>query len=121
MSIDLKSYRYITKENPALDAEFSDAAVYENVKLGHTHLFWKPLFRWHVVSVSQAQRIFRRIQDVHGRLCCGGRSFRMEKLVLLLENGQELEIHIGDDVDKKAQALLEALQNNHPNILFGKP
>lgn len=121
MSIDLKPYRYITKENPALDAEFSDAVVYENVKLGHTHLFWKPMFRWHVIPIAQASRIFRRIQDVQGRLCCGGRSFRMENLVLILDDSTELEIHIGDDVGKKAQALLEALQNNHPNILYGKP
>ena len=119
--VNLKPYLYTTKADPVLDAEFASAAHYENVRLGATHLFWTPLFRWYAVPVSRAQRIYRRIEDVHGRLCCGGRSFRMEKLVLILENGQELEIHIGDDVGKKAQALLEALQNNHPNILYGKP
>jgi len=121
MAVDLKSYRYIAKEDAALDAEFATAAHYENVKLGTGHLFWKPMFRWHVIPISQSTRIFRRVQDVHGRLCCGGRSFRMEKLVLILKNGEELEIHIGDDVGKKAKALLEALQTGHPQIAYGKP
>ena len=121
MSIDLKAYRYTAKEDPALDSEFSAATYYENVKLGSTHLFWKPMFRWHVIPLSQVQRIFRRIEDVHGRLCCGGRSFRMEKLVLILMDNTELEIHIGDDVGTKAKALLEALQYSHPKILYGKP
>ena len=120
MVTDLKPYRYTAKENPALDAEFSASVRYENVRLGESHLFWKPMFRWHVVPLSSAQRIFRRIEDVYGKLCCGGRSFRMEKLVLILTDGTELEIHIGDDVEAKAKALLQALQSSHPDILYGK-
>ena len=121
MAIDLKAYRYIAKEDAALDAEFASAVRYENVKLGTSHLFWKPMFRWHVIPISQASRIFRRIQDVHGRLCCGGRNFRIEWLVMVLDNGKELEIHIGDDVESKAKALLEALQADHPTIAYRKP
>ena len=119
--VDLKPYHYIPKVSPSLDAEFSAAARYENVKLGTTHLFWKPMFRWHAVPLSRVQRIFRRVEDVYGKLCCGGRSFRMEKLVLILTGGTELEIHIGDDAETKAKALLESLKTNHPEILYGKP
>lgn len=119
--VDLKPYHYISKADPALDGEFSAAGRYENVRLGTTHLFWKPMFRWHTVPLSRVQRIFRRVEDVYGKLCCGGRSFRMEKLVLMLADGTELEIHIGDDVEAKAKALLEALQTAHPQILYGKP
>lgn len=121
MVTDLKHYRYTPKADPKLDAEFSAAAHYENVRLGENHLFWKPMFRWHVVPLSSAQRIFRRIEDVYGKLCCGGRSFRMEKLALILNDGKELEIHIGDDVEAKAKALLQALQTSHTDILYGKP
>ena len=45
----------------------------------------------------------------------------MEKLVLILKNGTELELYIGDDIEKKAAALLEFLQTGHPEIAFGKP
>lgn len=118
---DLKPYRYVSKEDTVLDAEYSQAVRYENVKLGSHHLFWQPMFRWHRIPLSQVQRVFRRIEDVYGRLCCGGRSFRMEKLVLILKGGEELEIHIGDNVEAKAKALMDALQANHPELQYGKP
>jgi len=118
---DLKRYRYSPGENPVLDNEFEKAVRYEKIKLGTTHLFWKPLFRWHIIPITQAQRIFRRAQHVQGRLCCGGRNFRIEWLVLILADGSELEIHIGDDVERKAAALMESLQSAYPKILYGKP
>lgn len=121
MSVDLKSYRYTAGEDAALDAEFSQAVRYEKVKLGEKQLFWKPMFRWHRISLSQVQRIFRRVQDVRGRLCCGGRNFRIEWIVLLLKDGTELEIHVGDDVGTEAKALLEALKIAHPQLQYGKP
>ena len=121
MAIDLKSYRYNAHEDAALDAEFAAATRYENIKLGTDHLFWKPMFRWHVISLSGIKRIFRRVQDVRGRLCCGGQNFRIERLVLILPDDTELELHIGDDVGPDAKALLEALQAQHPEILYGKP
>ena len=45
----------------------------------------------------------------------------MEKLVLILKNGTELELYIGDDIEKKAAALLAFLQTGHHEIAFGKP
>lgn len=118
---DLKQYLYTPNAEPALDAEFANAVPYCKLKLGTSALFWKPLLRWHVVPLSRAQRIFRRVQDVHGRLCCGGHSFRIEWLVLHLTDGTELELYIGDDVEPKAKALLQALQDSHPEILYGRP
>lgn len=121
MSTDLRNYRYAAGADTALDADFSAAVRYENIKLGKNHLYWKPMFRWHFIPLSQVQRIFRRVQDVQGRLCCGGRSFRIEWLVLILQDGTELQLHIGDDVEAKAKALLEKLQLNHPQLQYGKP
>ena len=121
MTKDLKQYRYSAGADAALDTEYSEASRYGDIKLGTGHLFWKPMFRWHVIALSQVQRIFRRIQDVQGRLCCGGRTFRMEKLVLILPDGSELELYVGDDAGKEAAALMEALQAAHPEILYGKP
>ena len=118
---DLKQYRYSSGADAALDEEFSNARRYGDIRLGTGHLFWKPLFFWHVIPLTQAQRIFRRVQDVRGRLCCGGRTFRMEKLVLILPDDRELELYVGDDAGKEAAGLMEALQAAHPRILSGKP
>ena len=120
-----KAYRYTKGENPALDAEFSAASPYEKILVGKTALFWKSGLRWHWVPLEKAQRIFRRVEPVHGRLCCGGQSFIIQWLVLVLSDGQELVLHIGDDVvgtgvQKQAETLLDNLKLSHPQIQFGK-
>ena len=121
MLTNLKPYVYKKGENPELDAEFRNAQACGNVKPGQTALFWKSGLRWYTVPLERAQRIFRRVVPVYGKVCCGSRSFIMEKLVLLLKDGTELELYIGDDMERQAAALLQGLQTAHPEIRFGKP
>ena len=121
MAVNLKPYVYKKGGDPALDQDFAAGKDYGWVRPGQTAVFWKNGLRWYAVPLTQVQRIFRRVEPVYGKLCCGGNSFIMEKLVLILKNGTELELYIGDDIDKKAAALLEFLQTGHPEIAFGKP
>ena len=121
MAVNLKPYVYKKKENAALDADFAAGKDYGWVRAGQDNLFWRTGLHWNVVSLTEVQRIFRRVEPVYGKLCCGGNSFIMEKLVLILKDGTELELYIGDDIEKKAIALLDFLKDTHPEILFGKP
>lgn len=121
MAVNLKPYVYKKRTNPALDGEFASGKDYGWVRPGQTAVFWRAGLHWHVVALSEVQRIFRRVEPVYGKLCCGGNSFIMEKLVLILKDGTELELYIGDDIEKKAAALLDFLKDTHPEILFGKP
>ena len=88
---------------------------------GKSTVFWRSGLRWYAIPLSRVQRIFRRVEPVYGKLCCGGHSFIMERLVLILLDGTELELYIGDDMERKAAALLESLKQGHPELLFGKP
>ena len=120
-----KAYRYVKGSDPVLDAEFASATNYEKISFGKTALFWKSGLRWYVIPLNEVRQIFRRVEPVVGRLCCGGQSFLIEWLVLILENGEELILHIGDNVvgssvQKKAEALLEHLKSAHPQIQYGK-
>lgn len=115
-----KDYLYTKGNDPALDAEFSSAAAYSKVKPGTSCIFWRSGFRWYHIQLSNVQRIFRRVEPVYGKLCCGGKSFIIEWLVLVLRDGTELVVHIGDDVKKQAEDLLEALKISHPEIQYGK-
>lgn len=116
-----KQYLYKKGVDPQLDAQFLTAPVYGKVKPGAAALFWRFGLRWYVIPLDNVQRIFRRIEPVYGKLCCGGKSFLIEWLVLILSDGSELVIHIGDDVKKEAEALLQALKEAHPQIPYGKP
>ena len=120
MANNLKEYIYSKGTDAALDADFSSATAYSRVKLGKDTIFWKAGLRWCRMPLTGVQRIFRRVEPVYGKLCCGGHSFIMERLVLVLTEGTELEIYIGDDVDPQAKALLQALQDAHPELQYGK-
>ena len=121
-----KPYRYTKGEDPALDAQFANAPAYGKIRPGETVLFWKSGLRWYVISLEGIRRIFRRIETVHGRLCCGGKTYIIEWLVLILPDSSELVLHIGDDIEcgklrKEAEALLDHLKAAHPRIPLGKP
>lgn len=120
MAIDMKQFLYTKGTDKNLDAEFSSAPAFAKVRPGNTALFWKQGLRWYGIPFADIQRIHRRINTVVGRLCCGGRQFDIEYLVLILHSGEELVLHIGDDVKKKAEALQEYLKTAHPEIPYGK-
>lgn len=115
-----KEFVYQKGIHEGLDGELAGSVAYGKVRPGTSGIFWKSGFRWHYISLDQVQRIFRRVEPVYGKLCCGGRSFLIEWLVLILLDGSELVIHIGDDVQKQAEALLQALKDAHPEIQYGK-
>jgi len=120
MAVNLKQFVYSKGTNPVLDAEFADAKAYGKVRIGETVIFWKSGFHWCIVSAANLQRIFRQREGVIRKMCCGGKSFFIERLVLILQNGEKLVLHIGDDVAKEAEALFARLQELHPQIQYGK-
>lgn len=115
-----KSYLYVKGAEEALDGDFAAATAYGKVKPGQTAIFWKSGLRWYQIPLTQIQRIYRRVEPVYGKLCCGGHSFIIEWLVLVLLDGSEVVVHIGDDVQAKAEALLQALKDTHPQLQYGK-
>lgn len=120
MASNFKKYVYTKGTDAVLDADFSGAEVYGKVRSGQTAVFWKSGLRWYGIPHGDIRRIFRRVEPVYGKLCCGRQSFIIEWLVLVLKDETEVVIHIGDDVQKKAEALLQALKDAHPEILYGK-
>lgn len=125
MVTNLKSYAYSKGKDAPLDSAFSGGTAYGKVILGTDHLFWKAGLRWFAVPLSSVQRVFRQVEVVYGKLCCGGASYDIQKLVLVLNDGTELTVHIGDNqigdaVKKAAEALYQTLQDAHPELQFGK-
>lgn len=120
MAMNVKQYLYTKDTDLVLDADFAAAKVFGKIKAGQQAIFWKSGLRWCVLPVANVQRIFRRREGVIRKMCCGGKSFFIERLVLILQSGEELVVHIGDDVQKEAEALFARLQELHPHIQYGK-
>ena len=117
---NVKQYIYKKGTNVALDSDFDSAVSYGKVKPGRTGVFWRSGLHWYHIPMDKIQRIYRRVEPVYGKLCCGGKSFIIEWLVLELHDGAEVVVHIGDEIGKKAENLLEALKGMHPQIAYGK-
>lgn len=120
MAANLKPYAYIKGADGALDAQFADAQPYARARVGRTHIFWKAGFRWYCIPITNARRIFRRLLPVRTKLCCGGANFMVEWLVLVLEDGTELELYLGEDVQAAAESLLAHLKDQYPQISYGR-
>ena len=114
-------YLYTKGADAALDAQFAAAQKFGKVRVGADTVFWRSGLRLYAIPLSRVQRIFRRVIPVFGKLCCGGRNFDIERLVLVLTDGTEVDIHVGDDVRREAEQLLKALQDAHPELEYGKP
>ena len=100
--------------------EFDTAARFGNLRLGEKRLFWKSGLRRYAVALDTVRRVWRQEENVYGRLCCGGRSYVIHRLVLKLDDGKELPLHIGDDAKAAAEALLHTIAERFPHIAIGK-
>ena len=100
--------------------ELDSAARFGNLRLGEKRLFWKSGLRRYAVELSRVRRVWRQEENVYGKLCCGGRSYVIHRLVVKLEDGRELTLHIGDDAKAAAEELLRVIAQRFPHIAIGK-
>ncbi len=116
----MKQYLYTKGENTSLDESFVAAQTFGLIKLAADYIFWKKGLRWYVIPIEQVERAYRRVEEVKTKVCCGPANFDIEKLVLGLKNGEELELRIGDGALRQAQELYKSLKETHPELQFGK-
>lgn len=103
----------------AIDSRPASGTAYGRVTLDESRLYWKSGLRWYAVELGKIRRAYRQEENVYGKLCCGGKSYVIHRLVLMLEDGTQLTIHIGDDAKPAAEALIAALKAI-PHIAIGK-
>ena len=100
--------------------EYDHALPFGNLRLGNTRLFWKHGMKLCHLELDTVRRVWRQEENVYGKLCCGGRSYVIHRLVLKLQDGQVLTLHIGDDVKVDAEGLLAVIAERFPHIAIGK-
>lgn len=117
---ELAEFRYKRDANHLIDKEFETSSRYGKVRIGQKVIFWKKGLFWYCVKLEEINRIFRRIEAVDTKMCCGNVNFDIQKLVLVLKDGTELEALIGDGMIREAEILYERLKAEAKDIIFGK-
>lgn len=119
MEHNLKQYSYRKGNSPDMDQEYRLASSYGAVKKGEHYIFWKKGFRWSRIEINRIQRVYRRIEAVDTKMCCGNVNFDIQKLVFILEDQDCLELMIGEGTPREAEALYGNCRNSIPGFNMG--
>ena len=90
--------------SPELAADYESARTFDKVKVGKLGVYYRDGFKIRFMDYSLLERVFIRIQEVNGRMCCGNTIFAYYRLVFVA-GGRE----IGDAISENEQAMDEAL------------
>lgn len=77
-----------TLESAELSADYADAKVFDKVRAGRLGVYYRDGLRLRYIAYAQMERVFIRIQEVTGRMCCGSTVFAYFRLVFVV-NGRE--------------------------------
>ena len=106
-----------TVDSPEVNADFETAELFDKVRVGRLGVYYRDGFKTKFVDYPSMERVFIRIQEVNGRMCCGNATFAYYRLVFLC-GGKE----IADVMSEKEAAMDAALAKIHdmaPQIPIG--
>lgn len=115
--------------NPLTEARIDDAVLRNEyrsgraigvIRLGESVLFFRAKLKTYYVPYSGITRVFRRVQLVPARMCCGRGDLSIENLVICGRDETEIA-QIQLPGDRAGKALIEELKVRIPDIPFTCP
>ena len=101
----------------AVTADYEQAPQFDKVKVGKLGVYYRDGFKTRYMAYDLIERVFIRIQEVNGKLCCGNTVLQYFRLVFA-KDGKEF----ADVISENEKALDEALALiavNAPNVKIG--
>ena len=103
----------------ALNAEYNAGRAVGNVQLGNEYLFFKVKRKTYYIAYSEITRVFRRVQLVQTKMCCGKGNLELENLVICGEAGELAQVQLPGA--RAGKILLEEIPKKAPHVQIGKP
>ena len=97
--------------------DFAAAQQFDKVKVGKLGVYFKEGFRTRYLSYQDFDRVFIRINEVDGKLCCGKSTFQYFRLVFV-RNGKEFTDVISED-EKAMDDALAQIKAACPEMAIG--
>ena len=104
-------------ESAETTADYNNAEKFEQVKVGNMGVYYRDGFSVRFIPYSSMERVFIRIHEVNGRLCCGSTVFSYFKLVFVC-GGKEIADIISEN-EKVMDAALARIHELAPEIPVG--
>lgn len=106
-------------DSAELLADFEAAKRFDNVWVGDLGVYYKDGFKTNYISYAELERVFIRVQEVNGKLCCGRAVFYYYRLVFVVD-GEEYA-----DVITETEGLydkaLPVIGEKAPSVALGFP
>ena len=101
--------------SPEVSADYEAAAEFDKVKVGKLGVYFRDGFKTRFMDYTLLERVFIRIQEVNGRMCCGNTVFAYYRLVFVVD-GKEIADTISED-EKAMDDALALIKANAPASL----
>lgn len=106
-----------TVDSVEVAEDFAGAQQFDKVKVGKLGVYFKEGFRTKYLSYQDFDRVFIRINEVNGKLCCGKSTFQYFRLVFV-RDGKEFTDVISED-EKAMDDALARIKEHCPEMATG--
>lgn len=103
--------------SPELSADHESAQVFDKVRVGRLGVYYRDGLRTRYIPYDYPDRVFIRVQEVNGKLCCGTATFAYYRLVFV-KDGKEFADVISEN-EKAMDEALALIAKNAPSIAIG--
>lgn len=98
-------------------ADHDSAEVFDKVRVGRLGVYFRDGFKTRFLAYAGLERVFIRVQQVNGRMCCGSATFEYYRLVFVA-NGKEIADVISEK-EKEMDAALARIGELAPDLAIG--
>lgn len=105
------------RDSAELEKDYEAAERFDNVYVGDIGVYYRDGFRIKHIPYDFMERVFIRIQEVNGKMCCGSTVFQYFRLVFIC-NGREIADAIGEN-EAAYRAAFEKIKEKAPTLRFG--
>ena len=106
-----------TVDSVEVAEDFAGAQQFDKVKVGKLGVYFKEGFHTKYLSYQDFDRVFIRINEVNGKLCCGKSTFQYFRLVFV-RDGKEFTDVISED-EKAMDDALARIKELCPEMASG--
>ena len=100
-----------------VEADYDEAPQFDKVKVGKLGVYFRDGFKTRYLEYGLLDRVFIRVQQVNGKLCCGNTILQYFRLVFVKDGKEFIDI-----ISENEQAMDDALAliaANAPQLKIG--
>ena len=101
----------------ALTADYEQARHFDTLRVGTLGVYYRDGFRVKAIPYRRMERVFIRVQEVRGKLCCGQTFFAYFRMVFVVD-GKEICDNISED-EAAMDAALARIRELAPEVPTG--